>query len=993
MKIRLITLVCLGTILLGYQVNAGTILYERWTGITGTTVSSLTSNAAYPNNPSFTDQLASLEGPTDVMNDYGSRIRGYVHPPTTGNYTFWIAGDDNCQLWLSTSDSPAAAVQIAYHNDWTSVRQWTKFSSQQSASIALVAGQKYYIEVLHKEGGGGDNLAVAWQGPGITQQVISGTYLTPWVNNTTADLTIYVSGNSPIRTIPMTLYGTNLASWDGSMNGSNTTFNNLMKATGGKYYRIIGGSWSNGHLWSDIEEIYSPYNSATWKVSYNEYLNLLNALSVPGETIHPTFQPIVNFPGGWYGYSDPTPEDPDHYTTVLHGHQAAVDAAVGWVQDQTARATCAEYWEIGNEIGGPWEVGWFDGISGTYYGDYFADFYLAMKAVNPNIKIGACAEPKHELQPYGWYDGYWDQDLLLAAGLKGVIPDFFIIHSYQNGGGNGDASNNVNLLGSQINDIALWTSNMNNIVSNTLGSAYVGQIEYCMTEWNTSQYNPDPNSTLDNYDRPSCYVNAMFRAQYILEMAKNNWTVSNPWIYDYGSNYSVFPAWYVKPMLINFFGRNMVMTSDTHSLVRSYAAKDTAGNLTIFVVNNSPTASLTANVDISGFTAGTNGQRWLMEPAGSIIQNGITIQDKADISINGTVDPNPLTVSSLASQSFSSSNSFTVVLPASCMLLMKVPSGTGDITPPATPTGLSASINGIDINLDWNNNAETDLAGYHIYRSTTSGSGYVKLNDAAVVNSNYLDNTTAENTTYYYVVKAVDTSWNESNYSSEVSAATPVTNLGTILRESWIGISGTTIDNLTFNPDFPSSPFGVDQLTSLEDLTNWMDDYGTRIRGYLYPPATGNYTFWIAGNDQCELWLSTDGSPANAALIADVPGSTNSHEWTKYASQESSPIALTAGQKYYIEVLHKEGTGEDNMAVAWEGPGIAQNVISGRYLSPWFIGLYGDFDDSGTVSIDDLAEFAAMWLQGDCIQTSHMDLDGDCVINFYEFSQFAKNWN
>ena len=102
----------------------------------------------------------------------------------------------------------------------------------------------------------------------------------------------------------------------------------------------------------------------------------------------------------------------------MHGHVNAVNAAVAWVQDQTARATCAEYWEIGNEIGGPWEVGYFPEISGTYYGDYFADFYLAMKAVNPNIKIGACAEPQHELQPWGWYQGYWTYDTLVAAAKK-----------------------------------------------------------------------------------------------------------------------------------------------------------------------------------------------------------------------------------------------------------------------------------------------------------------------------------------------------------------------------------------------------------------------------------------------------------------------------------------------------------------------------------------------------------------------------------------------
>ncbi len=38
---------------------------------------------------------------------------------------------------------------------------------QQSAAITLKGGRKYYIEALHKDGGGGDNLAVAWAGPGV----------------------------------------------------------------------------------------------------------------------------------------------------------------------------------------------------------------------------------------------------------------------------------------------------------------------------------------------------------------------------------------------------------------------------------------------------------------------------------------------------------------------------------------------------------------------------------------------------------------------------------------------------------------------------------------------------------------------------------------------------------------------------------------------------------------------------------------------------------
>jgi hypothetical protein len=805
-----------------------------------------------------------------------------------------------------------------------------------------------------------------------------------------SNLTVAVNAGSPIRTIPMTLYGANLASWDGTMSGGDTAFNNLMKATGSKYYRLPGGSWGNGHLWNDIE---GPNGSQGWKVSYNEYLTLLNALSQPGETIHPTFQPIVNFPGWWYEtLQDDTPGD-DVNQNYAVAHTNAVNAAVAWVQDQTARATCAEYWEIGNEIGGPWEVGYFPEISGTFYGDYFADFSLAMKAVNPNIKLGACAEPYHGLAQWGWYQGYWTYDTLVASAAKGAIPDYLIIHSYQNGGGDGSASNNPNLLGSQINDIALWTSNLNSIVQNALGSEYVGQIEYGMTEWNTSKYDPDGDAgTVNDYDRPSCYVNALFRAQYILEMARNNWTVSNPWIYDYGSNYSVFPVWYVKPLLINYFGRDMVTASDTHSLVRTYAAKDASGNLTVFIVNNSPTDTLTASVNISGFQAGSGGQRWLMEPAGSIIPNGINIQDKGDISINGVVDPDPLKVNALPSQDFNSSNTFSVSLPASCMMLLKLPALTSDTTPPAAPTGLTATRSVINSLLDWNNNTETDLAGYNVYRSITSGSGYAKINGSLVVGSLYFDDSTTPGQTYYYIVKAVDTSWNLSAASNEQSVTIPATAMGSILREWWTGITGGSVSDLTSNANYPNNPTEREQISTLEGPTNWVENYGTRIRGYIYPPTTGSYTFWIAGDDTCQLKLSTNGLPSNASIIAQTTSWTDSRQWTKYASQQSTPRTLTAGQKYYIEVLHKQNTGGNNIAVAWQGPGIAQNVIPGRYLSPWFTGLYGDFDNSGTVAIDDLAEFAAVWLLNDCVWTSRMDLDGDCNVDFYEFSQFAKNW-
>jgi hypothetical protein len=112
---------------------------------------------------------------------------GYICPPATGNYVFWIASDNSGELWLSTTINAANKVRIAYNTSSTNSRQWNKFTTQKSVFIALVAGTKYYIEALMKESTGNDNLAVGWAKPGQStaapSEVIPGIYLS--VNNTT----------------------------------------------------------------------------------------------------------------------------------------------------------------------------------------------------------------------------------------------------------------------------------------------------------------------------------------------------------------------------------------------------------------------------------------------------------------------------------------------------------------------------------------------------------------------------------------------------------------------------------------------------------------------------------------------------------------------------------------------------------------------------------------------------------------------------------------
>jgi len=151
-------------------------------GIGGVSVSDLTAAAIFPDAPTSTGYLTDLfEAPADVLDDYGQRLRGFVVPPVSGDYTFWIASDDGSQLWLSTDDSPARKRMISSVNSWTPSRAWDQEPNQRSAAIRLNSGQIYYVEALMKEGGGGDNLAVRWLRPdGVDEAPIPGSRLIPW---------------------------------------------------------------------------------------------------------------------------------------------------------------------------------------------------------------------------------------------------------------------------------------------------------------------------------------------------------------------------------------------------------------------------------------------------------------------------------------------------------------------------------------------------------------------------------------------------------------------------------------------------------------------------------------------------------------------------------------------------------------------------------------------------------------------------------------------
>ena len=154
-------------------------IVEIWfyDNVSVSSVTDLAGLARYPDNPDEVLRLNRLEGPVNRGDRYAGLVRGYITAPADGQYRFFVTSDDDGQFLLSDSTSPSEARVIASVPGWARSGEFNKYSSQTSGDVTLVSGQRYYFEMRYREAGGGDQFAVAWEGPGFSQSVIDGQYL------------------------------------------------------------------------------------------------------------------------------------------------------------------------------------------------------------------------------------------------------------------------------------------------------------------------------------------------------------------------------------------------------------------------------------------------------------------------------------------------------------------------------------------------------------------------------------------------------------------------------------------------------------------------------------------------------------------------------------------------------------------------------------------------------------------------------------------------
>src|SRR5690606_14307332 len=107
------------------------------------------------------------------------------------------------------------------------------------------------------------------------------------------------------------------------------------------------------------------------------------------------------------------------------------------------------------------------------------------------------------------------------------------------------------------------------------------------------------------------------------------------------------------------------------------------------------------------------------------------------------------------------------------------------------------------------------------------------------------------------------------------------------------------------SPDYPHNPSSTSYPTSFQGPVNDGDNYGTRMRGWIVPPATGDYVFIATSDDESLVYLGVNADPRFKRPICGVPGATGLEEYDKYPAQTSGAIPLVAGRHYYVEMLHK----------------------------------------------------------------------------------------
>ena len=407
-----------------------------------------------------------------------------------------------------------------------------------------------------------------------------------------------VNATQTVRVVDARIFGLNTAVWDSVLDTTNTI--GLLQDMANQALRFPGGSLADDYNWVANT---TGTNTWQWTSAFNNFVDVA------------------------------TNTQAQVFITVNYGSSTPA-AAAAWVQQANiANHLAFKYWEIGNENYGTWETDTNAQPHDPFtYATRFKDYVNQMKAVDPTIKIGAVSvtgedsyanystHPATNSRTHVVHNG-WTPVMLTTMKMLGVTPDFLIYHRYEQAPG---AENDATLLqaaGTWSNDAADLRQQLNDY----LGSAATN-VELDCTENNSIATNPGKQTT--------SLVNGLYLADSLGHILQTEFNTSLWWdlrngqetgnnndaaLYgwrqygDYGIMDSAnpahrYPTFYVAKLLKYFArgGDRVVSTTSDYPLLTAFAAQHQDSSLSVLVINKHPTATLTANLTLTGYVPNSN---------------------------------------------------------------------------------------------------------------------------------------------------------------------------------------------------------------------------------------------------------------------------------------------------------------------------------------------------------------------------------------------------
>jgi hypothetical protein len=399
-----------------------------------------------------------------------------------------------------------------------------------------------------------------------------------------AAVDVVVNARAGLESVSPLAIGVNHAIWDTTLGTPEVA--DLLRGAGVRAMRYPGGSYSDIYHW---ETHTAPGGYVAPDTDFDHFMAGVRRAGA---------QPMV---------------------TANYGTGTPAEAA-GWVRyANVEKGYGVRYWEIGNEnygnghYGANWEADDHPDKSPAQYATLVRDYALAMKAVDPTIKIGAVLTTAGE-----WPDGItaagdagtWNQVVLSIAGAQ---IDFGIVHWYPGGESGPEVLPKTNRIADQVR---LVREQARRFASKDLPLA--------MTELNTSYgRNTQPGALFAADAYATLMANGVFNIDW--------WNVHNgpdrastiagqPDFNDFGLLSSgtctsdgaacepalntPFAPYFALSMMSKFAGPGdqLVAASASDPLVKVHAARRTDGGLAVLLINQDPDAAKTVAVDYAGYS-------------------------------------------------------------------------------------------------------------------------------------------------------------------------------------------------------------------------------------------------------------------------------------------------------------------------------------------------------------------------------------------------------